>query len=140
VGLASDDRNRDDVPDVGGNDERGDEVQLIFGVGHTVGGDVAFIGIASFVAGAFDLDAEDASVVFEHEVVGSGVSPRFGEHEAVFGGAGHEAEFGPFSAEFAVLDLSAGDGTGAGFSDHEFGPNKKGAALVGPRLNFSILN
>jgi hypothetical protein len=86
---------------------------------------VAAVNAADDTHGGFDLDAEDASVVFEHEVVGSGVSPGFGQHETVFGSAGHEAEFGPFSAEFAVFDLSSGDGTGAGFFDHEFGPNKK---------------
>ena len=101
---------------------------------------MAAVDAAHDAQSGFHLHAENAAVVLDHDIVGSGVSPRFGEHEAVFGGAGHEAEFGPFSAEFAVLDLSAGDGTGAGFSDHEFGPNKKGAALVGPRLNFSILN
>jgi len=93
----------------------------------TLGGDVAAVDAADFAHGGFDLDAEDASVVFEHEVVGGGVAPGFGEHESVLGGAGHEAEFGPLAAEFAVFDLAAWVHILA---------KKKARPWKGPRLGF----
>jgi hypothetical protein len=46
--------------------------------------------------------------VFDHEVVGSGVSPGLGDHESVLGGAGHETEFGPLAAEFVVFEVGWG--------------------------------
>ena len=63
---------------------------------------MAFVGVAALAGGAFDLDAEEASVVVDGEVVGSGVSPGFGDAESLLGGAGHEAHFGPLSALFGV--------------------------------------
>jgi len=60
-------------------------------------GDVA-VASADDAHGGFDLNAQHAVVVFDHEVVRGGVSPGFGNHYAVFGGSGHEAEFDPFSA------------------------------------------
>jgi hypothetical protein len=92
------------VPDVGRDDISGDEFQLVLGVGHAVGGNVALIRVAAAVGGALDLDTMDASAAFDHEVVGGGVSPGTGDHEAVLGGAGHEAEFGPLAAQLAVFD------------------------------------
>ena len=97
----------DDEPDVNGNDVSGDEVEPVGAVGHTVRVYVTFVAFVVLAAGAFDLDAEDASVALDHEVVRSGVSPGLGDHEAVLGGAGHEAHFGPLAAQFAVLDLAA---------------------------------
>ena len=47
-------------------------------------------------------------MVFDHEVVGSGVSPGLGDHESVLGGAGHETEFGPLSAEFVGFKIYGG--------------------------------
>jgi hypothetical protein len=41
------------------------------------------------------------------DVVGGGFSPGLVAAEAALGGALHETEFGPFSAEFGVLDVLA---------------------------------
>jgi hypothetical protein len=83
----------------------GYEVQAVFGIGHSVGGYVTFETVVAAAFGGFDLNAEDAAVVFDHEVVGSGVSPGLGDHESALGGAGHETEFGPLSAEFVVFKI-----------------------------------
>jgi hypothetical protein len=53
----------EDVPGVGGDDEGGDEVDLGRGVGAAVAGEGADVGAASLLDGAFDLDADEASVV-----------------------------------------------------------------------------
>ena len=42
---------------------------------------MAFVGVAAVEDGAFDLDAEEASAVFEGEVVGGHVSPGLGDAE-----------------------------------------------------------
>jgi hypothetical protein len=78
---------------------------LILGVRLFVVGDVALVGASAFVFGAFDLDAEEASVVLDGEVVAGHVSPGLGDAESVLGGAGHEAEFCPFAPELGVLDI-----------------------------------
>jgi hypothetical protein len=95
----------DYVPGVGFDYVGGDEVYLILGVGLFVVGDVALVGASAFVFGAFDLDAEEASVVLDGEVVAGHVSPGLGDAESVLGGAGHETEFGPFAPELGVLDI-----------------------------------
>ena len=41
------------------------------------------------------------------DVVGGGFSPGLGDAESALGGALHETEFGPLSAEFVVLDVLA---------------------------------
>jgi len=94
-----------DVPDVGFDYVGGYEVYLVVGVRDAVVGDVAFVGASAFVFGAFDLDAEEVAVVFDGEVVAGHVSPGLGDAESVLGGAGHEAEFGPFAPELGVLDI-----------------------------------
>jgi hypothetical protein len=96
-----------DVPDVGFDYVGGYEVYLVLGVGDAVVAYVAFVGASAFVFGALDLDAEEAAVVFDGEVVAGHVSPGLGDAESVLGGAGHEAEFGPFAPEFGVLDVDA---------------------------------
>ena len=95
----------DYVPGVGFDYVGGDEVYLRRGVGEFVVGDVALVGASAFVFGAFDLDAEEAAVVFDGEVVAGHVSPGLGDAESLLGGAGHEAEFGPFAPELGVLDI-----------------------------------
>jgi hypothetical protein len=52
------------------------------------------------------------AVVVDGDVVGGGVSPGLGEDESVLGGALHEAELGPFAAEFGVGDGLAGSPVG----------------------------
>jgi hypothetical protein len=103
--LVGDGLDGDDVPGVGGDDEGGDEVDLVGAVGDAVGGDAAAVGIPAFLLGAFDLDAEEAAEVVDGEVVGSVVSPGAGDAESELGGAGHETEFGPFAACFGVGDV-----------------------------------
>ena len=69
------------------------------------GADGAGVGVGAFVEGAFDLHAEKVAVVIRGDIVGGGFSPGLGDAEAALGGALHETEFGPFSAEFGVLDI-----------------------------------
>ena len=78
---------------------------------------MAAVASADDAHGGFDLDAEDAAVVFDHQIVAGGVSPGLGDHDAVFGDASHETKLGPFAAEFAVRDKTAGGGRrfGLGF-------------------------
>jgi hypothetical protein len=97
----------DDVPDVGFDCVGCYEVYLVVGVGDAVVGYVAFVGASAFVFGAFHLDAEEAAVVFDGEVVGGHVSPGLGDGESVLGGAGHETQFGPLAPEFGVLDVDS---------------------------------
>ena len=95
----------DYVPGVGFDYVGGYEVYLGRGVGEFVVGYVALVGASAFVFCAFDLDAEEAAVVFDGEVVAGHVSPGLGDAESVLGGAGHETQFGPLAAEFGVLDV-----------------------------------
>ena len=134
---------RDDVPDIRVSDVCGDEVQLIPSIQHSaVPGDVAPVRVTTFVHGAFDLDAEEASVVLDGEVVASHVSPGLGDAESVLGGAGHEAEFGPFAPELGVLDIDTlvchfclGFGKVNGRGRRQSGlVQMKNAAFLGPRL------
>ena len=95
----------EDVEDVWGDYVGGEEVDFVWGVGGAVVVEVAFVGVSAMEDGAFDLDAEEASVVLDGEVVAGHVSPGLGDAESVLGGAGHEAEFGPFAPELGVLDI-----------------------------------
>ena len=137
---------RDDVPDIRVSDVCGDEVQLIPSIQHSaVPGDVAPVRVTTFVHGALDLDAEEAVVVLDGEVVAGHVSPGLGDAESVLGGAGHETEFGPFAPELGVLDVdtlichfclgfvekSQRPRTEAP-APHGLGPNEK-RGLLGPR-------
>lgn len=94
-----------DVPDVGVDDVDGEEVEAVAGVGNVAGGDVAFVGARAPVVGAFDLDAQEVSVVLDGEVVRSGFSPGLGDAETVLGGASHEAQFGPLTPHLGVLNV-----------------------------------
>ncbi len=95
---------RQDVPGVGGNDVGGDEIDLGGGVGAAAVADRTNVRLQPLLAGAFDLDAEEASVVLDGEVVGSVFAPGLGDAESEFGGAGHEAQFGPLSARLRLAD------------------------------------
>jgi hypothetical protein len=98
----------EDVPGVGGDDEGGEEVELVGAVDDVAGADGADVGIAAFIGGAFDLDAAEEALVVGGDVVGRGFSPRLVDAEALFQGALEEAEFGPLSAEFGVRDVGLG--------------------------------
>ena len=82
---------------------------------------MAAVASADDAHGGFDLDAEDAAVVFDHQIVAGGVSPGLGDHDAVFGDASHETKLGPFATEFAVPDLTAGSGRRLWLSFQHFG-------------------
>lgn len=100
--MAGDGLDGEDVPGVGGDYVGGDEIDLVGAVGDSVGGDAAAVGVPAFLLGTFHLDAAEAAAVVGGEVVGGGVSPRLGDAEAEFGGAGHETKFGPLAAGFGV--------------------------------------
>ena len=133
MGLGSYGGDWDYVPGVGWDYVGSYEVQTVFGIGHSVGGYVTFETVVAAAFGGFDLNAEDASVVFDHEIVGSGVSPGLGDHESVLGGAGHETEFGPLSAEFVGFEVGWGQSLTRRW--HFVLSNKK-ARTCGPRLEF----
>jgi hypothetical protein len=143
----------DYVPGVGFDYVGGYEVYLAGGVGEFVVGYVALVGASAFVFGALDLDAEEAAVMFDGEVVAGHVSPGLGDAESVLGGAGHEAQFGPLAPELGVLDVDTfvghvlpgngfrkGQRRRTGVSAPHWVPMKN-AALVGPRyLSYSSMN
>ncbi len=95
----------EDVPGVGGDDEGGEEVELVGAVDDVAGADGADVGIVALVEGAFDLHAAKEAAVIGSDVVGGGFSPGLVAAEAALGGALHETEFGPLSAELGVLDV-----------------------------------
>ncbi len=98
----------EDVPDVGGDDVSGEEVDLRGSVGRAIVVEAAAVGLLlAALQGAFDLDAEEVAEVVDGEVVGGVVAAGLGKDESEFGGAELEAEFGPLSAEFGVLDVYA---------------------------------
>ncbi len=94
----------EDVPGVGGDDEGGEEVELVGAVDDVAGADGADVGVVALIDGAFDLHAAEEAVVVGGEIVGSGFSPGLGDAESALGGALHEAEFGPLSAKLGVFD------------------------------------
>ncbi len=65
----------------------------------------ADVGIVTLVEGAFDLYAAKEAAVIGGDVVGGGFSPGLVAAESALGGALHETEFGPLSAELGVLDV-----------------------------------
>ena len=115
----------DDVPDLFGNNIRGDEVEQAGAVRDSVGVDVALIGSGAVAAlGGLDLHAQDGwsraafgagcfwTCVFwagffwteKGDVVRGRVSPGTEDGESVFGGAGHEEKLGPFAALLVVIE------------------------------------
>jgi hypothetical protein len=108
VGLGVGGGEGEDVPDVGGDDVGGEEVDLGRGVGGAVVVEAAAVGIfLAALESALDLDTEEVAEVVDGEVVGGIVSAGAGEYEAEFGGAELETEFCPLSAELGVLDVLA---------------------------------
>ena len=96
---AGGDAGGEDVPEVLGDDVGGDEIHQALGRAlAAIVGDMAAVASADDAHGGLDLHAQHAAVMFDHEVVRGGVSPGFGNHYAVFGGSGHEAEFDPLAA------------------------------------------
>ena len=92
---------RDDVPEVLGDDEGDEEVDLVSGVAGVASGGfdaVAGIGVA---LGGFDLHPPELASGVEDEVVAFAVAPGFGDAEAEAGGFGQEGGLGGFAAAFA---------------------------------------
>ena len=104
AGAASEDGIRDDVPGVERDEIDGEKVDRAGRVGGASGAhDVeAELAGAALVERGFDLDAEEASVMFDGDVVEGGVAVGFGDAESFAGGAGHETELGPLSALFTA--------------------------------------
>jgi hypothetical protein len=104
----SDGLDRDDVPDVFGDNVGDEEIYFFTGVDFAAGSGgfdaVAGLGVES---GGFDLDAEESAVEFDDGVVAVAVSPGDENAEAEVGGAGEEGGFGGFSA---TLASGLGDG------------------------------
>jgi hypothetical protein len=65
---------------------------------------VTFIRVAAVEDGAFDLDPAEVALVVGGNVIGGRVSPRLGDAESEFGGAGHEAQLRPFASGFGLAD------------------------------------
>ena len=103
-GLAIGGADGEDVPGVGGDDEGGEEVELVGAVDDVAGANGADVGVVALIDGAFDLHAAEEAVVVGGDVVGGGFSPRLVAAEAALGGALHEAEFGPLAAKLGVFD------------------------------------
>ena len=99
----------EDIPGFGWDDIGGDEVELVGLVGDVARADGADVGMLALVLRAFHLNAEKVPVAFYGEVVGGIVSPRLGDAQALFGGAGHETEFGPFAARLGVAEGGTGN-------------------------------
>ena len=109
AGAASEDGIRDDVPGVERDEVDGEEVEGAGRVGGASGAhDVeAELASAALVERGFDLDAEEASVVFDGDVVEGGVAVGFGDAESFAGGAGHETKLGPLPALFTAGKFTA---------------------------------
>lgn|SRR5580700_10050699 len=97
----------EDVPGIDGDYQGGEEVELVGAVDHVAGADGACIRVAALVDGAFHLNSKEMAVMVRSDIVGGGFSPGLGDAESALGGALHETEFGPLSAEFVVLDVLA---------------------------------
>jgi hypothetical protein len=83
----------------------GEEVDLVGAVGDSVGVEVAFVGVAAVEEGAFDLNADEVSVVREGQIEGGRVSPGLGDDETEFGGASHETQLRPLAPRLGVADV-----------------------------------
>lgn len=57
-------------------------------------------------AAGFDLHAQQASAMFDADVVGEGVSPGFEDVVSARGGGRHEFEFDPFATLFESAELT----------------------------------
>jgi hypothetical protein len=111
AGTAEDVGERDDVPAIFGNDESGEEVDFLQGVGDgfAVGAAVSVEVPESIekLGGAFDLDAREEVAGVGDEVVSVGVAEGLGDAEAEVERLVEEGDFGEFSTalggEFVVL-------------------------------------
>jgi hypothetical protein len=86
----------EDIPDLFGDDEDAEKVDVSGGVREFTGGAVGggdLIGVVAAGEEAADLDAEEAAAGVHDEIVLLGVAPGAGDGEAEIDGAGEEAGF-----------------------------------------------
>jgi hypothetical protein len=103
--VAGCDLERNDVPEVDGNEIDGEDVELAGQVmDASLANDVAGVRAIAAEGGGLDLDAHVVSVVLDSDVVAGGVSVRTGDAHAASGGASHETELGPLTTLFAACD------------------------------------
>ena len=77
----------------------GGKVECPLNVGNPIRADeMADIAVVPAHHRGLHLNAKTATVMFDDEVVGSGLSPRFANVQTFFCGACHEAHFHPFAA------------------------------------------
>ena len=109
VGTAYDLEDWDDVPDVVRDDVSGDEIDLFWGIldhGPAVGFTVAVYGDAVSPVGGgenrFHLDAKQAAVLLDDQVVGFGVAVRLAYDESHAGGFDDEDQFPHHAFAFGI--------------------------------------
>ncbi len=115
-GLSVSSGEGDDVPELGGDNISGDEVEVVKPVGNAVRINVAFVSAGAVAAsGGLDLDAEEVGTLAafvgggflrsdQTDVVRGRVSPGTDDGETEFGGAGHEEKLGPFALKLEVRE------------------------------------
>ena len=107
--------NGDDVPGLFGDyvDDQEIDLRLLIGDGALVEAAAAVdvVGVVVEIAGGFDLDAPEAGVGVENEVVTVAVAVRLGDFEAALDGGELEDEFGELSA---TLGFAAAGGAESG--------------------------
>jgi len=107
LGTVQDRRYGKNEPDVFGNNVGSYKVNLPGGVrlpfGRAESADIRTLSVSAERRG-LDLDSHKLPGVFNDEIVTAGVSPRLADEKSLLGCAGHEAQFRPFSALFALFD------------------------------------
>jgi hypothetical protein len=95
-----------DVPEVFGKYIDSQKIECVLWIGPLAAA-MDGAGISALVPelGRFDLDAKEAAVVLEDEVVLGRVSPRLGDMEVVFGSGGHKSELDPLTPAFWLFDF-----------------------------------
>ena len=105
AGLTAKHRFGNDVPEILWQDVNHEKIEGVFGIGPMASLDGAGITAAVKKLSGLDLDAPEAAVVLDNEVILGGVSPRLGYVKAVFCGGGHETQLNPLAAPLWLLDL-----------------------------------
>lgn len=95
---------RDDVPDIVGDDVADDEIYVAASVPvfANIAAGVEAVSVEGAGVRGLDLHAPDAGAAVNHEVVAVTLSPGLGDAEAERGGFVQEGGFGNFSAAFRV--------------------------------------
>lgn len=110
--------NGDDVPGFFGDDVDDEEIDLIVFIGdgalveEAAGVDV--VDAIMEIAGGFYLDAPEAGVGVENEVVAVAVAVRLGDFEAALDGGELEDQFGELSASLGFVAARGAESAGTG--------------------------